>query len=75
MTVADVKDSPPRASDKCVEGRRSFFEPADPGAGEWVAAQAVKILEGKAAAGVRCRASTVGYSPAEPAARMPAPAA
>ncbi|HEX4254198.1 MAG TPA: ISKra4 family transposase [Streptosporangiaceae bacterium] len=46
----------------------SFFEPGDPSAEDWVAAQAVKILEGKAtqvAAGIRRRASTFGYAGAE----------
>ncbi|HEX9517243.1 MAG TPA: ISKra4 family transposase, partial [Streptosporangiaceae bacterium] len=46
----------------------SFFEHGDPAAEEWVAAQATKILEAKAgqvAAGIRRRASTFGYSPAE----------
>jgi hypothetical protein len=43
----------------------SFFETGDPDAEEWVAEQAVKILEGKAAAvaaGIRRRATTFGYS-------------
>src|SRR6266581_3345345 len=42
----------------------SFFETGDPGAEEWVADQAIKILEGKArqvAAGIRRRATTYGY--------------
>jgi hypothetical protein len=46
----------------------SFFDKGDPDAEEWVAAQAVKILEGKAgqvAAGIRRRATTFGYSAAE----------
>jgi len=46
----------------------SFFDKGDPGAEEWVAAQATKILQGKAgqvAAGIRRRATTFGYSPAE----------
>ncbi len=46
----------------------SFFEPGDPDAEEWVAAQATKILESKSAqvaAGIRRRATTYGYSPAE----------
>jgi hypothetical protein len=46
----------------------SFFHPGDPDAEQWVAAQAVKTLEGKAAAvaaGIRRRATTFGYSPAE----------
>jgi hypothetical protein len=43
----------------------SFFEPGDPGAEDWVAAQATKILQGKAAqvaAGIRRRATTYGYT-------------
>ncbi len=46
----------------------SFFDKGDPDAETWVAGQAVKILEGKAAqvaAGIRRRATTFGYSPAE----------
>ena len=46
----------------------SFFCPGDPDAQEWVAARAVKILEGKTAAvaaGIRRRASTFGYADAE----------
>ncbi len=46
----------------------SFFETGDPDAVEWVAAQATKILEVKSAqvaAGIRRRATTYGYSPAE----------
>ena len=46
----------------------SFFDKGDPDAEAWVAGQAVKILEGKAAqvaAGIRRRATTFGYSPAE----------
>ncbi len=46
----------------------SFFDKADPAAEEWVAAQAAKILDGKAgqaSAGIRRRASLFGYSPAE----------
>jgi hypothetical protein len=46
----------------------SFFEPGDPDAEDWVAAQAVKILEGKAAqaaARIRRRASTYGYTGTE----------
>ncbi len=46
----------------------SFFDKGDPDAETWVAAQATKILEGKAAAvaaGIRRRATTFGYSPAE----------
>ena len=43
----------------------SFFEPGDPDAESWVATQATKILEGKAAqvaAGIRRRATTYGYT-------------
>jgi hypothetical protein len=46
----------------------SFFEPGDPDAEEWAAAQAAKILEGEAgqvAAGIRRRATTYGYSARE----------
>jgi hypothetical protein len=46
----------------------SFFEPGDPDAEDWVAAQALKILGGKAAAaaaGIRPRATTFGYAGAE----------
>ena len=46
----------------------SFFEPGDPDAEDWVATQAIKILESKAAqvaAGIRRRATTYGYSAAE----------
>lgn len=46
----------------------SFFEPGDPDAGDWVAAQATKILQGKAAAvaaGIRRRATTYGYCGSE----------
>jgi hypothetical protein len=46
----------------------SFFDKGEPAAEEWVADQARKILEGKArqvAAGIRRRATTCGYSPAE----------
>ena len=46
----------------------SFFDTGDPDAEAWVASQATKILEGKAAqvaAGIRRRASTYGYSAAE----------
>jgi hypothetical protein len=46
----------------------SFFDHADPAAEQWVAEQAVKILHGRAgqvAAGIRRRATTFGYSPAE----------
>ena len=44
----------------------SFFDKGEPAAEEWVAAQARKILHGKAAqvaAGIRRRATTYGYSP------------
>ncbi len=46
----------------------SFFYPGDPDAEAWVADQATKILDGKAAtvaAGIRRRATRFGYSPAE----------
>ncbi len=46
----------------------TFFEPGDPGAEDWVAGRATAILEGRAgpvAAGIRRRATTYGYSPAE----------
>ena len=46
----------------------SFFDKGEHAAEEWVAAQARKILHGKArqvAAGIRRRATTYGYSPAE----------
>ena len=46
----------------------TFFEPGDPGAADWVAGRATAILEGRAgpvAAGIRRRATTYGYSPAE----------
>jgi hypothetical protein len=46
----------------------SFFDKGEPAAEEWVAAQARKILHGNAgqvAAGIRRRATTYGYSPAE----------
>jgi hypothetical protein len=46
----------------------SLFETGDPDAEKWVAAQATKILHGKSAqvaAGIRRRATTFGYSPAE----------
>ena len=46
----------------------SFSGKGEPAAGEWVADQARKILRGKsaqAAAGIRRRATTYGYSPAE----------
>jgi hypothetical protein len=43
----------------------SFFETGDPDAEEWIAGQATKILQGKAAqvaAGIRRRATRFGYS-------------
>src|SRR5262249_4864301 len=46
----------------------SFFDKGQPAAEEWVAAQPRKILHGNAsqvAAGIRRRATTYGYSPAE----------
>ncbi len=46
----------------------SFFYTGDPDAEDWVAAQAAKLLEGKAgdvAAGIRRRATRGGYSAAE----------
>jgi hypothetical protein len=46
----------------------SFFYPGDPDTEHWVADQATKILEGKAAtvaAGIRRRATRFGYSPSE----------
>src|SRR6266568_915182 len=46
----------------------SFFGKGEPAAEEWVAGQARKILHGsarQAAAGIRRRATTCGYSPAE----------
>jgi hypothetical protein len=46
----------------------SFFEPGDADAEAWVAEQAIKILDGKAAqvaAGIRRRATTFGYAGAE----------
>ena len=46
----------------------SFFDKGEPAAEEWVAGQARQILHGKAgqvAAGIRRRATTYGYSPAE----------
>ena len=46
----------------------SFFDKGEPAAEEWVADQALKVLHGKArqvAAGIRRRATTYGYSPAE----------
>ena len=52
----------------CWRAAWSFFEPGDPDAETWVAAQATKILDGKAAqvaAGIRRRATTYGYSAKE----------
>jgi hypothetical protein len=52
----------------CWKAAWSFFEPGDPDAETWVAAQATKILDGKAAqvaAGIRRRATTFGYSAKE----------
>jgi len=52
----------------CWKAAWSFFDKGEPAAGEWVADQARKILHGKAsqvAAGIRRRATTYGYSPAE----------
>ena len=46
----------------------SFFDKGDPASEEWVADQARKVLRGKSAqvaAGIRRRATTYGYSPAE----------
>ena len=46
----------------------SFFDKGEPAAEEWVADQARKILRGNSAqvaAGIRRRATTYGYSPAE----------
>ena len=46
----------------------SFFDKGEPAAEEWVADQARKILHGNSAqvaAGIRRRATTYGYSPAE----------
>jgi hypothetical protein len=46
----------------------SFFEKGDPDAEEWAAAQAARILDGKAAqvaAGIRRRATTYGYTGSE----------
>jgi hypothetical protein len=46
----------------------SFFEPGDPDAETWAAAQAIKVLDGNAArvaAGIRRRATTFGYSARE----------
>ena len=55
-------------SNTCWKAAWSFFDKGEPAAEEWVAAQARKILHGKAgqvAAGIRRRATTYGYSPAE----------
>ena len=52
----------------CWKAAWSFFDKGDPDAEAWVATQAAKILQGKAAAvaaGIRRRATTFGYSPAE----------
>jgi hypothetical protein len=52
----------------CWRAAWTFFEPGDPDAGDWVAGRATAILEGRAAdvaAGIRRRATTYGYSPAE----------
>jgi hypothetical protein len=52
----------------CWKAAWSFFDKGDPDAEDWVAAQAAKILQGKAAqvaAGIRRRATAFGYSPAE----------
>jgi hypothetical protein len=52
----------------CWRAAWSFFEPGDPDAEAWVAGQARKILEGRsgqAAAAIRRRATTYGYSAAE----------
>jgi len=46
----------------------SFFDKGEPAAEEWIADQALKILRGRArqvAAGIRRRATTYQYSPAE----------
>lgn len=52
----------------CWKAAWSFFDKGDPAAEEWVADQARKILHGNSAqvaAGIRRRATTYGYSPAE----------
>jgi hypothetical protein len=52
----------------CWKAAWTFFEPGDPDAADWVAGRATAILGGKAAcvaAGIRRRATTYGYSPAE----------
>ena len=49
-------------------GKQEAVQPGDPDAEDWVAAQAVKILEGEAAhaaAGIRRRATTYGYTGTE----------
>jgi hypothetical protein len=49
----------------CWKAAWSFFDKGDPDAEAWVAGQAIKILRGKAAAaaaGIRRRATTFGYS-------------
>jgi hypothetical protein len=52
----------------CWKAAWSFFDKGEPAAEEWVAGQVRKILHGEArqvAAGIRRRATTYGYSPAE----------
>ena len=52
----------------CWKAAWSFFDKGEPAAEEWVADQARKILHGNSAqvaAGIRRRATTYGYSPAE----------
>ena len=52
----------------CWKAAWSFFETGDPDAEEWVAEQATKMLQGKAAqvaAGIRRRATRFGYSAGE----------
>jgi hypothetical protein len=52
----------------CWKAAWSFFDKGEPAAEEWVADQARKILHGNSAqvaAGIRRRAATYGYSPAE----------
>jgi hypothetical protein len=52
----------------CWKAAWSFFDKGEPAAEEWVAGQARKILHGNSAqvaAGIRRRATTYGYSPAE----------
>ena len=61
----------------CWKAAWSFFDKGEPAAEEWVADQARKILHGKArqvAAGIRRRATTYEYSPAERAAPTKPPA-